>query len=134
VVVIYLIDTDVIINLMRNKELLKRVIDKEVYITKINLIEIVRGLKKEKRKEVKEILENLFEVLDLNNDVILKYSEIYNELKKEGKLLDHADLMIASSVIVHNKILVTNNLKHFSRLKRFGLKVLSESEFLKGQH
>jgi predicted nucleic acid-binding protein len=125
----YLIDTDVLINLINKKQLYK-IIDKKVFITKINLIEVIRGVKEEKRVEIKEILEELFEILDLDNEVILKYSEIYNKLKKEGKLLDHADLLIASSAIVNNLILVTNNLKHFERLKEFGLKLTNEEEFL----
>jgi predicted nucleic acid-binding protein len=67
--------------------------------------------------------------LDLDNETILEYSEIYNKLKKEGKLIDHADLLIASSAIVNNLILITNNLKHFERLKKSGLRVVSGKIF-----
>jgi predicted nucleic acid-binding protein len=33
------------------------------------------------------LLEESYEVLGLNNDVILKYCEIYEELKRRGELL-----------------------------------------------
>jgi len=42
-------------------------------------------------------------------------------LEKSGTRLDDFDLAIASCALAHNLTLVTNNLKHFSRLE--GLKI-----------
>jgi predicted nucleic acid-binding protein len=47
--------------------------------------------------------------------------EIYAGLKKEGRLINDADILIASIVKAHDAVLVTNNLGHFSRIQ--GLKV-----------
>jgi len=38
-------------------------------------------------------------------------------LKKEGNIVDDFDLLIGSSAIANEMILVTNNEKHFNRLK-----------------
>jgi predicted nucleic acid-binding protein len=42
-------------------------------------------------------------------------------LKKRGKLINDADILIASIVKANNAVLVTNNDEHFSRIE--GLKV-----------
>jgi len=47
--------------------------------------------------------------------------EIYAALKKQGKLINDADILIASIVMANNAVLVTNNEEHFSRVK--GLKI-----------
>jgi tRNA(fMet)-specific endonuclease VapC len=43
------------------------------------------------------------------------------QLEKEGRRLDDMDLMIASTALASNLILVTNNAAHFERIT--GLKV-----------
>ncbi len=44
-----------------------------------------------------------------------------SKLEKAGKPLDDFDLILASTALTHNLILVTNNEKHFQRIK--GLKI-----------
>jgi len=43
--------------------------------------------------------------------------EIYADLKKKGELINDADILIAGIVKAHNATLVTNNVKHFSRVQ-----------------
>lgn len=47
--------------------------------------------------------------------------EIYAALKKSGNLLNDADILIASIVMEHGAVLITNNEHHFKRID--GLKV-----------
>ena len=47
--------------------------------------------------------------------------EIYAGLRKEGRLINDADILIASIVKAHDAVLVTNNEEHFSRIE--GLKI-----------
>lgn len=47
--------------------------------------------------------------------------EIYATLRREGKLINDADILIASIVKAHDAVLVTNNEEHFSRIE--GLKI-----------
>jgi predicted nucleic acid-binding protein len=48
-------------------------------------------------------------------------------LEKSGNRLDDFDLTIASCALAHNLTLVTNNLKHFSRIE--GLKIANWSAY-----
>ncbi|MFZ8794234.1 MAG: PIN domain-containing protein [Acidilobaceae archaeon] len=56
-----------------------------------------------------------------NNDAILKYCEIYEELKRRGELLPDADLLIAAIAMAYGYILVTKDLG-FKRLEALGLR------------
>jgi len=47
--------------------------------------------------------------------------KIYAALKKEGKLINDADILIAGIVKAYNAVLVTNNEEHFARVE--GLKI-----------
>lgn len=55
-------------------------------------------------------------VLPLTEESALISSNIYAELKKQGKLVDDIDLLIAGIAIENNMTLVTNNESHFGRI------------------
>jgi len=110
-----LIDTDVLINSFRRGE---RVGDA---ISVITLLEFIRGIPSEKREEVKGLLEETYEVIWLDNSILLEYSRLYEALKEEGSLIGDADLLIAATAISKGMKLLTGNLKHFARLRRYGL-------------
>jgi predicted nucleic acid-binding protein len=58
-----LLDTDIIINMLRERK-------HEVgAISIITLIEVLRGIEAGKRKKVKELLEKSFDLINLNNEV-----------------------------------------------------------------
>ncbi|MBR6215927.1 MAG: type II toxin-antitoxin system VapC family toxin [Spirochaetaceae bacterium] len=48
-------------------------------------------------------------------------SQIYANLRRDGKLIEDADIFIGASALINNAILVTNNEEHFSRIA--GLKI-----------
>ena len=60
-------------------------------------------------------------VLDASYEAAKIGGEVYARLRKEGRLINEADIMIASIVKAHDAVLVTNNEEHFSRIE--GLKV-----------
>ena len=45
-----------------------------------------------------------------------QYGRIRAELRRTGKLVDEADMMIAATALHHDLILVTANIKHFERI------------------
>jgi len=49
------------------------------------------------------------------------FGELKALLEKNGNIIDDMDLLIASTALVNNMILVTNNVKHFRNIK--GLKI-----------
>ncbi|RLE66029.1 MAG: type II toxin-antitoxin system VapC family toxin [Thermoprotei archaeon] len=111
-----LIDTNVLI------DNLKKGIYEEGAISIITLIEVLRGVPDKKRDKVKLLLEKSFDVLNIDNNTVLKYCELYTALKQTGKLISDADLLIASMAISNNLPLVTKD-KDFKRLKELGLKL-----------
>ena len=92
-------------------------------VSVITLLEVVRGVRKDQRERTKRLLEESHPVYHIDNDVILTYSEIYNELKKTGTIIPDADIIIAATAISKKQILKTKD-KHFTRLERFGLRLV----------
>lgn len=109
-----LLDTNILV------ENIKKGVFEAGSISIITLIEVLRGLKSEKRVRTKKLLEESFEVLSLSNEVILKYCELYDGLKQKGMLISEADLLIAATAIVNGKTLVTKD-KDFERILDMGL-------------
>lgn len=111
-----LFDTSKIIEMLRENQF------KTGYISVITLIEILRGVKENKRSKVKELLETVFDVLPIDNDVILEYCILYQKLKERGQLVSDADLLIAATAKSRNLTVITND-KDSLRLKNLGVKV-----------
>ena len=111
-----LLDTDIIIEMLRQRR-------HEVgAISIITLTELLRGLEARKRAKVKELLEESFNLLNPDNEVIEPYCNIHQKLKGEGTPIPDADLLIAATAIGHNKTLKTKD-EHFERLRHLGLKL-----------
>jgi predicted nucleic acid-binding protein len=119
-----LLDTEIIIELIRQKR-------HEVgAISTITLIEVLRGIGARKRPQVKELLEESFELLNLDNKAIELYCSLYQKLKMEGKSIPDADLLIAATAIAHNMTLKTRD-QHFERLKKLGLRLTQTDKTIK---
>ena len=96
------------------------------YLSAISLIEFLRYYRvEERRRRLKTLLEDIFQIVGIDNDVILTYCKFYTTLKERGEPIEDADLLIASIAISKDLILYTLNLKHFERLSEFGLKILT---------
>jgi len=112
-----LFDTDVILGMLRERR------HEMGAVSIITLIEVLRGLEAGKRPKVKELLEESFNVLSLDNKVIETYCDLYRELKKKGVSIPDADLLIAATAISCNMTLKTRD-EHFERLRELGLKLV----------
>ena len=114
-----LLDTDILIEMLRERK-------HEVgAISIITLIEVLRGLEAKKRAKVKELLEESFNLLNLDNEVIETYCSLYYQLKEEGILVPDADLLIAATAMSHHIALKTKD-EHFERLRHLGLRLEQE--------
>lgn len=109
-----LFDTDIVIDMLEDGE------HREGYISIITLIEVARGVRKEKRTKIKRLLENSFGVLELSNEVIRAYCRLYESLRGDGKALPDADLLVASTAVAHDLTLESGD-GHFERLEERGL-------------
>jgi predicted nucleic acid-binding protein len=56
----------------------------------------------------------------IRKETVEKAAEIYAYLKKDGNLIEDADILMASIAIVEGLVRITNNVMHFKRVK--GLK------------
>jgi tRNA(fMet)-specific endonuclease VapC len=64
---------------------------------------------------VKRIAE-LFPVIDVTASIMETFAELKTSFYKSGTPLDDMDLIIASTALFNNMIVVTNNDEHFSRI------------------
>ena len=117
-----LLDTDHCIAILRKKLDLREHIspDEELATTAISVAELTHGANRSLRKD-----ENLASLdILLSSMLILPFDEVAGrifgnlkaELEARGELLDDLDLQIASIAIVSKVPLITNNIKHFSRI------------------
>ncbi len=130
----YLIDTDQIINLLKGREEADTFFQsvgflEDLYISIITVAEILEGIYNYRDTKSLKIFQDLLDeqltILDIDMDVIKNYALLNGKLRKEGKLIDKFDLLIASTALAYDLTLVTGNLKHFNRIPR--LKIYKNS-------
>ena len=123
------LDTDILIEYFRGNEGIKKKIESLTDEDSLGLIlltfyEFFKGIfvsgKSGEQKFLQELVETCL-ILNPSYETAKMGGEIYAELRKEGKLINDADILIASIVKAHNAVLVTNNEEHFSRIE--GLKI-----------
>ena len=118
-------DTSIILEILRNKKFLEKLkIDEEVRITSITVYELLRGaiLKKLKSYSTRElnVILDLLEELEIEGfsptDARIA-SLIWAKLRKTGRNVNDADIMIASICISRNEALVTKDVD-FEKIKK----------------
>ena len=70
----------------------------------------------ERRMRKFEELCEMFMVGQLDNSILDIAATIYANLRAIGRIIDDADIFIASFCIRHGFTLVTNNVKHFTNI------------------
>lgn len=134
----YLLDTDTIIyNLKGNKTVrkyLQQHLNDPINVSVITLMELYYGAYKSRKVESNiakvKTLEIALEIIPVNQELIEVFGMLKSNLEKAGKRVDDFDLILASTVLTHNLILVTNNEKHFKNIE--GLKIENWTKFSKG--
>ena len=121
-----LIDTDILSNLMKkNERVIKNahdyLLEHRVFIfSVITKYEILRGLKaKDATKQIEKFLMFCDKCLifPIDDRIVTLASSIYADLRKKGKIISDADILISSTALVNNFGVVTNNTSHFDYLK-----------------
>lgn len=86
----------------------------------ISYYEILRGLKalgSKKKLQAFDRFINDCEVEELDRSVIEKAADIYVKLKTHGELVEDADILIAATAMNKGLVVVTDNERHFKRIK-----------------
>lgn len=126
---IYILDTDICVYWLKgNENIEKRSLHVglgNIRVSFITISELYYGAYKSHR--VKENInvvgrfEEKLEVIESDPEICNAFGKLKASLEKDGKIIDDADLFIAACAMVTGAILVTNNEKHFKRIK--GLKM-----------
>jgi len=61
-------------------------------------------------------LRNVIHVFQINESILNSFGKTKTSLKKAGELIGDFDLVIATTALVHNLTLITNNISHFQRI------------------
>ena len=121
----YLLDTNICIYIAKQKPVrvsqrFEKMKVGELAMSVITYGELLYGAEKsqypKKSKAILEELTSLIPSLPLPIDACKYYAIIRSGLEKQGKLIGNNDLWISSHALALNTILVTNNLKEFSRI------------------
>jgi predicted nucleic acid-binding protein len=125
----YLLDTNICVywlkgNVKLEQKILSVGID-NVALSFINISELYYGAYKSQRTQsnlnlIRQLTRQL-NVVESDEAISEVFGQLKAELEVAGTIIDDADLFIAACAKVHGLILVTNNVKHFKRVK--GLKL-----------
>lgn len=131
----YFFDTNVIIEFLRGRlpdglEMLKRTDARLVKIPAIVEMELLVGSHKsnnpEKTRHAVESLICNFEVLPFDSSCAHIAARLRADLESKGEMIGPNDLLIAATVLAHDGVLATNNIREFRRVPDLRLMSLAE--------
>jgi len=120
----FLLDTNICIFYLKNKfnieNKIKSVGLQNCFISEISYAELLFGVEKserkiENRKNIELMVES-FRIVPIFTSLKL-YAEEKARLYKSGLTIDEFDLLIGCSAVVNQMVMITNNTKHFNRIK-----------------
>ena len=82
---------------------------------------VIKGTQPERESQAIERCMAAFEVLHFEESTAKVFGSVVGELEKRGQVISDMDALIASVALEHDELLVTRNIKHFSRVP--GLRV-----------
>lgn len=120
----YIMDTDICIFWLKGNRKVARRIGEHgidgVGVTIITACELYFGAHNSQKREANiATLDELFtwlRVVEMTFETAKTFGNIKASLRKEGKTINDADLLIASIVIANDGTLITNNTSHFERI------------------
>lgn len=123
----YLVDSDWVVDWLKGREpaveRLSALAPDGLAISLITYGEIYEGIyspraqnPKQSEKAFRQFLRTV-QVLPLNRSTMQRFARVRAQLRQSGNLLPDADLLIASTAIYHNLILLSGNRIHFQRIR-----------------
>jgi len=117
------IDTDTISYFLRGNESVKAKFiahQSKLASTTINYSELIYGLTKKDSKQYLPKVERIFENIKLysfDKKSAKTFGILKATMQQKGIVVADMDLMIASIAIAYDEVLISNNLKHFSKIE-----------------
>jgi tRNA(fMet)-specific endonuclease VapC len=120
----YLLDTNIVSFYLRgNPNVVTRLSSEKpsnIAISAISAFELRYGVAKRKSAKLKASVEgflSLVVILPFDDDASLRAGILKSDQEDSGFILDLPDLLIAAHALCVNRVLVTNNSKHFVKVK-----------------
>ncbi|MEM2614101.1 MAG: PIN domain-containing protein [Nitrososphaerota archaeon] len=112
-----------------NKPILEFILIKhEAHISILSLYEYLSALGYFSEVDFNKLyrsIEKIYNIVGVDQQVILKAAELDSTLTKVGVFLNSVDLIVAATAIVRSMVLVTAKPELYRDLPKFGLKLLS---------
>jgi tRNA(fMet)-specific endonuclease VapC len=120
----YLIDTDWIVDYLKGRESARQVLDSLVpdgiAISLITYGEIMEGIYFGRDPERHEAIFRSFlraaPIVSLTETSMEHFARVRGHLRSTGQIIGDADVLIAATALDHDLVLVTQNMRHFSRV------------------
>jgi len=114
-------DTDVLVDFLRDREPMADRIALELttssfVTTVITEFELRSGVRSRREAKAVEALLDALDVFSLDQPAARRASEVRRALESNGQAIGMADSLIAGICLERNGILLTRNVKHFSRI------------------
>ena len=121
----YMLDTDIASYIIKGQYpqlqiKLELILPSQICISAVTKAELLYGLKKLPKNHrlhisVKKFLE-IVQTLDWNAEAAVWYAEVRHQLISSGQPIGEMDMMIAAHALSISAVLISNNLKHHSRI------------------
>jgi tRNA(fMet)-specific endonuclease VapC len=120
----YLADTDWVIDYLKGREpavtLLDSLVHKGLSISLITYGEIYEGIyyrrDPERHEQIFLTLVQATPILGRDEIILRRFARIRGQLRASGQIISDAELLIAATALFHNLTVVTQNVRHFSRI------------------
>jgi tRNA(fMet)-specific endonuclease VapC len=114
-------DTDVLIDFLRDRNPMADRIALELtsssfVTTVITEFELLSGVRTRREATAVEALLDVLDVFSLDSAAARRAAEVRRTLESKGQTIGMADSLIAGICLERNGILLTRNMKHFSRV------------------
>jgi tRNA(fMet)-specific endonuclease VapC len=124
----YLLDTNTVSFAIRGTgdvgDMILKNSPENLAVSSITEAELWYGVKKRKSKKLEKLVHDFLtpiKVIEFTSTDALIFGKLFADLEQKGITIGMADTMIASAAISNNLILVTDNTKHFKRVKGLNL-------------
>ncbi len=126
----YLLDTDICIEFMRNEEKVVNEIKrlKDLHISIISLAELFYGIYNSKnldkhKKNLVLFLQDI-SILESRFSVANNFGMIKSKLKKKGTLVGDFDILNGAFALTYGLTLITRNIKHYKNIEKIRIKTI----------
>ena len=131
----FLLDTNICISLLKNKygirEKIIEVEPKNCFVSEITIAELYYGASKSNNREERikdvEFIATKFDVLPIFPALEL-FGDIKAKLEADGNRIDDFDILIGTTALVNNIVVVTDNIKHLERLPNINIENWKRAE------